>query len=537
MIFRVFRVLVLIILVAHQICFMACSRRDTRGYLPEDKEPSTDSDSASDSDTGEEEVDTSAPLKAVTLKWLRCFHDDQDGRDNEAWSVASAQNGDLFVGGEFHGTELGDSYLIALDSLGNTQKAFQYTPGVVGESYRIKTKSLVLDSAGNIYATGYFNGLIDIETTDSLGIPLSSLGSTDVFLAKISQSDGPVWANTAGGLDSENGSDITIDSGNRLIVAGSVSPPATFGQGQPGEIVLPILDGSVGTRNIFAAAFDEAGILDWARQDGSTSGDLGSAVVTSNDGSIYVAGMVKDDAVFGLGEGTETTVYAAGVSNACVARYSNNGEFQWVAPSGGNAMAIDIARDVALTKTGSIVIVGEYGGAAVFGEGQANETTLHESVWMDSFIASYREDGFLEWAKWFGGIYDDSAPALAVNDENIFVVGVASRDSIFGKDELNQSIMPYMSGQMYIADYNFDGTLKWLSGIHGSQGTFFHDNDYTKPQDVIVLWDGSLIVVGRFRGDVVLGNNADGEAQYCNAETDGAFVAKYIIDGPVPDLP
>jgi hypothetical protein len=83
---------------------------------------------------------------------------------------------------------------------------------------------IALDSSGNAYVTGYF---FDRATFGSTS--LTSSGSSDIFVAKLSSSGSWAWAIKAGGSSSDIGSGIAADSNANAYVTGSFSGTATFG--------------------------------------------------------------------------------------------------------------------------------------------------------------------------------------------------------------------------------------------------------------------------------------------------------------------
>jgi hypothetical protein len=55
-----------------------------------------------------------------------------------------------------------------------------------------------VDSAGNVYTTGYFQGTVDFDPGAGT-VNLSSAGSDDIFVQKLDASGNLVWARGMGG--------------------------------------------------------------------------------------------------------------------------------------------------------------------------------------------------------------------------------------------------------------------------------------------------------------------------------------------------
>ena len=122
-----------------------------------------------------------------------------------------------------------------------------------------------------------------------------------------------------------------------------------------------------------------------------------------------------------------------------VAKYTPDGARLWNRIS-TTTDGISTAWNLAVLRDGSLVVVGNYGGDATFGVGEANETTLSplEPHYEDSFIMMCAADGTLEWVLSQGGLRHDMFSAVsphydAASDMEWFVVaGDYSNTTTFG---------------------------------------------------------------------------------------------------------
>ena len=64
--------------------------------------------------------------------------------------------------------------------------------------------SIALDSGGNVYSTGYFQGTVDFNPGAGT-FNLTSAGSNDIFISKLDASGNFVWAKQLGGTSSDYG--------------------------------------------------------------------------------------------------------------------------------------------------------------------------------------------------------------------------------------------------------------------------------------------------------------------------------------------
>lgn len=78
--------------------------------------------------------------------------------------------------------------------------------------------AIALDSGGNIYVTGYFEGAADF---DGDGVVETNAGGSDIFMTKHSYQDGKVlWKQTMGDVGADAGVGIAVDGGGDVYVTG-----------------------------------------------------------------------------------------------------------------------------------------------------------------------------------------------------------------------------------------------------------------------------------------------------------------------------
>jgi hypothetical protein len=373
------------------------------------------------------------------------------------------------------------------------------------------------------------------------------------------------WAKQAGGLDIDEARGIAVDAAGNTYVTGIFSKPlacpfcgnpATFGTGQPNPVVLiPVL----GTQDIFIAKYDPNGLLLWARGAGGGGPDEGYGIAVDAAGNSYVTGLTGA-ADFGDG----VTFPGVGVF---VAKYDTDGHAQWVAapqPAGigfaiavdssGNTYATGYAPDpilggsvvttwkvsangtpvwsrqatgnyfgggasIAVDAVGnSYVTGGLFGGIALFGPGEPNQTPLTDTGGGGQmFVAKYDSAGNLVWAK-------QSADLLGLaygvgidvdSDGNGYVVGTGT--TVLGQGEPNETAA---GGDNFLAKYNSSGQLVWAksmigrpAGVHG----------------VAVDTAGRVFITGGFAGALTF---APGEPNHITLlGASDVFVARYEPDG------
>ncbi|MBI3248433.1 MAG: SBBP repeat-containing protein [Deltaproteobacteria bacterium] len=265
-------------------------------------------------------------------------------------------------------------------------------------------RAIAVDSAGNSYLTGVFEGSTAIPASffdagsSTATATLVSAAVGDMFVAKYTTSGALVWVKRAGGSSEDEGQGIAVDGSGRTYVAGWFTGiDATFGPGEPNQTILN--SGNGNDNDIFVASYNANGTLAWAKRaggltppGGTPSPDKAFGITVDAAGNSYVTGFFNRTATFGPGEPGQTNVVAASTTNEDIflAAYASNGNLIWVRRAGG--LSRDESYGVAVNNREAHLtgrIQGQGSSSAVFGLGETNETTLSASA-VDIFVAKYK---------------------------------------------------------------------------------------------------------------------------------------------------
>lgn len=270
--------------------------------------------------------------------------------------VAIDNAGNCFITGAFRNTATFST--TPLTSLGNydafvakynNSGVFQWAKSAGGTGDD-RSQGISTDAGGNCYVTGFFNGNATIGTT-----PLTSAGSSDIWIAKYNGAGVVSWAKRAGGALEDAGNAIYSDDGGNTHVTGFFDGAALFGSGLDTVTLI-----SAGNKDVFAGKYDNTGDLMWMKKFGGSQNDIGYAISVDSSGNSYVAGSYYGTALF-------DTIAASSISqeDAFVAGMNYYGKTKWVASGGGGSP--DIGTGVAASKSGSCYTTGFFSGSATFG--------------------------------------------------------------------------------------------------------------------------------------------------------------------------
>lgn len=347
------------------------------------------------------------------------------GPENEHSTVIKVDSrGNIFIGGSFQGTadfdpdtaiyQLtasggDDIFLAKLDTSGRFLWA-KIMGGIMGDHLN----AMAVDSGGNIYLTGSFQGNADFDP-DAGNYQLTSSGSEDIFVSKLSADGNFVWARKMGGPAIDKGNGIALDISGNVIITGSFEGLANF---NPGIGAFNLT--SSGGYDIFVAKLDGKGNVIWAKRMGGMAYDVGNAIVTDLEGNILGTGFFQGSADFDPEKGNYF-LNSYGLDDIFIFKLDAKGYFIWAKKIGGSDS--DIGNSIALDASGNIFTTGFFGGWVSFYTGGL-DYYLSTSGKSDMFISKMDHFGNLVWAKKFGGTgFDVGNEAIADVFGDVYIIG------------------------------------------------------------------------------------------------------------------
>jgi len=354
--------------------------------------------------------------------WIARYNGPLNG-DDRARAIAVDNNGNVYVTGYSYGDGTYSDYTtIKYNPFGQIEWISRYNgPG----NYYDYAEAIAVDSAGNVYVTGYSYG--QVTSSDYATIKYNREGQIEW----ISRYNGP-------GNYYDGANAIAVDNNGNVYVTGrsygqdTYFDYTTIKYNSQGEIEwlstynnAPINYYDVATAiaidnngNVYVTGFSEGrgscydyvtikynreGEIEWiSRYNGPTNGnDEAHAIAVDNNGNIYVTG-------FSVGQGTYfdyTTI-----------KYNQEGEIEWISRYNGPSNYYDYARAIAVDNNGNVYVTGySYG----------------DGTYFDYTTIKYNPSGQIEWVKRYNGPgnYDDVARAIAIdNNGNLYVTGYSYGD-------------------------------------------------------------------------------------------------------------
>jgi hypothetical protein len=290
-----------------------------------------------------------------------------------------------------------------------------------------------LDSANNVYLTGYFHRYLDFGTTNLSNNGTTDLSDLEVFVAKFDNAGKLIWVRQAGGQSRDYASGLAVDPQGSCYVTGYFnSTNSVFG---------PITHTNLtGYLNIFVTKYDCFGNVVWSMSAGHEHGALAYGIDIDTAGNCYVLGtFLQTNLYFG-----PTNLVSAGSFDIFLAKYSSNGQFLWAKQAGGSFN--DIGYGIVVDGEGNSYVTGQFESTASF-----SVTNLTSKGDPDIFFAKYDSSGNLRWAKQANSDAYDGGSGIALDGlAHIYLTGAFSMTAQF--DDTN--IVSGSDFQVFVAKYS-----------------------------------------------------------------------------------
>jgi len=421
-------------------------------------------------------------------KWARLMTDvELNTPSMTAWSVGGVGSessrsiavdtlGNVYIAGYISGTTVFGNDTIVSAGIADVFVAKYTKEGVLqwvkhgGGTANDYANNVKVDKSGNVYITGIFEGTASF---DSLSV--TAVGVMDIFIIKYNSEGQLQWLKQGNAANYGYGFALAIDINDDLYVTGSFGLSADFGKG---TIT------SVSSHDVFIAKYDGTGDLKWVQKAGGVLNDIAYGITVDSAGFVFITGYFQSSASFGT-----INVTSAGNGDIFIAKYDPFLlKWDWVINNG--SAGTEIGTDLAVDKNGNIYVTGIFDGSINF-----SGTTLSGKGGNDIFVAKYNSAGTLAWVRSAGGTGNDESLGLALDASgNAYVTG--SFNSVASFDQL--SFISVGMRDTFIAKYSTNGTVQWV------QRAGSIDNDEGK--DIAIDAGNNIYITGYFTGINLFGS-------------------------------
>jgi methionine-rich copper-binding protein CopC len=293
--------------------------------------------------------------------------------DDNVRGIAVDSAGDIYIAGYSAGNPITGSVSTTFDAflikLSGTDGSVLWSRTLSTDREEVATR-VAVDSADNVYITGYTYGSLDGRTPN---------GTADLFLAKYDSAGTKQWVTQFGAEDTASTTDgdyfvsgVAVD-GSNVLITGTVFD-------------------SVNAEDVYVVKYNSAGTQQWIQQfDHNGSSDNGGGVAVDGSGNVYVACTTQD---------------TAGAMNIYLRKYDATGTFLVDTPTFGASGINDVAYDVAVDGSGNVYVTGYTDG---------NLGSNVSSGGKDMYLLKYNSSLAYQWVRQLGTGQDDVAYGIVAD--------------------------------------------------------------------------------------------------------------------------
>jgi len=311
---------------------------------------------------------------------------------------------------------------------------------------------------------------------------LVGMGGPDAFIAKFTSDGEQLWVRSINGPAENLARSVSTDPQGNIYVTGHFTNWAYFLLTEEDTVRMV----SAGGKDVFIAKYTPDGDLDWVRRAGGTMDDTGTGIIYHSHDKLVVSGGFQGRATF-----ANVSMLSSGLTDAFVLFMEPNGHAYWVRRGGGPQH--DVAASVTHDRTtGDIYITGDFFATAAF-----DGTVINAAGSSDMFLAKYSMSGQLQWVVANGGVNLDVATQVGCDLNGfVYVAGQYQMTTVFG---------PYSAtsrgyNDVFVAKFRTsDGSPVWLRSMGGT--------DLETCQGLMVEWDGTTYTTGMFDTRMISDND------------------------------
>ncbi|MFT4599883.1 MAG: hypothetical protein ACI857_000061 [Arenicella sp.] len=342
--------------------------------------------------------------------------------------VAIDNNENILVTGYYQdSTDFDPSASQAIDT-GSVQMTFVLKLNQQGDFIWVKTIkntsgnsrgiAIAVDNSNDIIFTGQFSGTADFDP--NIGVTtLSSAGSIDIFICKISEIGNLIWVKSNQGPLNDRVQSMTLDMDQNIILTGNFHDTVDF---DPGPLIYNLTADQFqsGWGVVFVQKLDNDGNFKWANAMEGNNVEYGEDLTTDNQGNIYTMGRFNEDIDLDPGP-SDLLMVSAGSQDVFIQKVDSLGDLVWGKSFGG--ISYDFGRGLAATNDGNIYICGYFNLTTDLDPGTNMASFTAEALY-DAFLLKLDTAGNYVW----GGVYHGNSlehPARMVldNQNNIYLTG------------------------------------------------------------------------------------------------------------------
>lgn len=406
-----------------------------------------------------------------------------------------------------------DAFLIKSDNFGEMDWVLQC--GGIGSQIIHKIDIINLNYS---VIVGSFSESLNIGDYN-----FTSTGKQDGFISKINENGTPSWVKIIKGLEDNVSNFILSDEQNNIYVSGYFKGQLIF----DGDTLQ---NESVNNYSSFVIKLNSNGEKIWIKKMGGLqySNVFIYGMENAADESIFMAGSLLGFPTFDIGD----TLEIGNKSNGFLAKMNENGNFNWVKPTGEFSGQFS---NIAIDGDENIYITANFGYNSTHSAVLDTITIFSSGNFDDIVVAKFDKNANIQWAKVGGSFnFQDQPLDIEVKNNGDTYIG-----GWFGGDKLiwqTDTLFSFGGGDIFLVKFNTEGDLIWLKQAGGNPS-----DDVDEITD-IDLQNEDIFCVGNFTNScyfdtILLDNGVNGngflalldESELTNIKSENNSFEKVLV--------
>jgi len=364
---------------------------------------------------------------------------------------------------------------------------FQWAKNIGGYHGYSTGTGVVVDSSGNVFTTGYFEGRVDFDP--GIGTYyLTSGGFNDIFISKSDASGNFLWAKQFGGNLNDQSKSIALSASGNICITGFFSGAADF---DPGTALYNLT--SSGDEDIFISKLDPSGNLLWAYPFGYLWDDIANSVAIDVSGNVYTTGSFAGTVDFDPGSGNFNLTTGGNTVNTFILKLSPVGNFAFALQFSGSVAS---GNSITIDPSGNICTAGYFINTIDFDPGAGVYNLTAPGGLLDVFISKLTTNGNFIWAKQLGGAQSDNVSSVKSDaGGNIYTVGTFMGTADFDPGPAVSNLTSGGAIDVYLSKLDASGNYIWAGKVGGTTNS-------ERGNSISLDVAGNIYSIGTFGGTV-----------------------------------
>lgn len=317
--------------------------------------------------------------------------------------------------------------------------------------------SIASDVYGNLFITGMFSETVDFDPGPGT-FKVKSLGDYDIFICKLNSSGNFKWVKCLGGSSKETANAIALDTKGNIYTTGYFVGTTDF---DPDTSIYNVMAGS--NYSIFISKLDSAGNFEWVKDMGGSGYDLGISITTDELGNVYTTGRFDESISIDTGKGIFKLITKGGF-DIFIVKFNELGDFVWGKNIGGTTW--DNGVFIRTDSQENVYLTGSFTGTVDFDPGLKTFNLISKGD-RDIFISKIDSSGNLVWAKNMGGSKLDEPYSMTIYKGNIYTIGTFEETSDFNPGKDSFKLVSAGGIDIFILKLDTSGNFIWAKSLGG----------------------------------------------------------------------